>query len=119
MDPAARAALNQHSWPGNVRELINVTQRATILADGNDITLDDLPAEFSHLGESHEAGAPGETTRARTEAVAPAATCDRLDDVAKTHVLEVLKRENGNKAKTARAAGVIRAVVSKKALVST
>ena len=109
VDPAARAALNQHSWPGNVRELINVTQRATILADGNDITLDDLPAEFSHFAEAQEQYASEEGTPSRgSKAASSTATCDRLDDVAKSHVLEVLRRENGNKAKTARVLGIHR-----------
>ena len=33
----------RYDWPGNVRELANVLERAQILAEGDTITLDDLP----------------------------------------------------------------------------
>ncbi len=32
-----------YSWPGNIRELKNVLERSVILADGDMITIDDLP----------------------------------------------------------------------------
>jgi len=32
-----------YRWPGNVRELENVVERITVLARGNDITIEDLP----------------------------------------------------------------------------
>ncbi len=35
-------AIEQHSWPGNVRELENCIKRAVIMADGNQITLEDI-----------------------------------------------------------------------------
>jgi two-component system response regulator AtoC len=35
--------LLEHAWPGNVRELENVIERAMILADGDRITLGELP----------------------------------------------------------------------------
>lgn len=41
--PDALRALLNYSWPGNVRELANLLERAQILAEGNLITLDDLP----------------------------------------------------------------------------
>ncbi len=41
--PEAVAALVDYSWPGNVRELINVIERALLLCDGRQVTLDDLP----------------------------------------------------------------------------
>jgi DNA-binding NtrC family response regulator len=33
----------RYRWPGNVRELENVVERITVLARGNDITIEDLP----------------------------------------------------------------------------
>jgi DNA-binding NtrC family response regulator len=44
--PEALGVLQRYSWPGNVRELINVIERAVLLADGEDISLDDLPEEI-------------------------------------------------------------------------
>ncbi|MFP5408718.1 MAG: PEP-CTERM-box response regulator transcription factor [Gammaproteobacteria bacterium] len=38
----ALAALESHGWPGNVREMENLIKRATIMADGTQITADDL-----------------------------------------------------------------------------
>jgi NtrC-family two-component system response regulator AlgB len=43
---AASAAIRAYSWPGNLRELRNVIERAVILAQGNKISLEDLPAEL-------------------------------------------------------------------------
>lgn len=40
-DDALRA-IEQHRWPGNVRELQNIIKRATIMAEGERITADDL-----------------------------------------------------------------------------
>lgn len=38
----ALRAIEAHSWPGNVRELENCIKRAVIMADGNQITVDDV-----------------------------------------------------------------------------
>lgn len=38
----ALRAIEAHDWPGNVRELENCIKRAVIMADGNQITLDDV-----------------------------------------------------------------------------
>jgi two-component system NtrC family response regulator len=38
----ALGALEVHAWPGNVREMENLIKRATIMADGNQITAADL-----------------------------------------------------------------------------
>ena len=42
LDEAARKALVQHDWPGNVRELENRMQRATVVSDSAEISLEDL-----------------------------------------------------------------------------
>ena len=35
-------AIESHTWPGNIRELENCIKRATIMADGNQITLEEI-----------------------------------------------------------------------------
>jgi transcriptional regulator with PAS, ATPase and Fis domain len=95
IDSEAMAALECYPWPGNVRQLINVLERAKILADPPSIGLVDLPQELLHPELSG------------SESV-PQADGDSLAAIEKSHVLEMLKRENGNKARTARALGIDR-----------
>ena len=42
----AMDALERYPWPGNVRELENVVERVVALTEGDQITLDDLPANI-------------------------------------------------------------------------
>ena len=39
--------LRQHAWPGNIRELENLIERMTILRESDELTPDDLPADFA------------------------------------------------------------------------
>jgi len=43
----AMEALCSYAWPGNVRELINVLERAILLCENDQITLEDLPEEIA------------------------------------------------------------------------
>jgi len=45
VEPEAMQAMLAYAWPGNVRELQNAIARACILAEGQRICLEDLPAE--------------------------------------------------------------------------
>ena len=90
--PDAVKILQQYRWPGNVRELENVIERAVILAGpGEEIT-----ARFiSHLEaipESDE-GAPRVTI--------PEGGVD-IEDLEKQHILEALRKSEGNKSEAAR-----------------
>lgn len=107
MEPSAREALVKYDWPGNVRQLINVMERATILADGKEIKLQDLPREISHIVPCRTAMVHSVSTGGDAAGTANA-NVDRLDDIAMSHVLAVLQRENGNKAKAARVLGIHR-----------
>jgi two-component system NtrC family response regulator len=42
LSPEATAAIDGHAWPGNVRELENRIKRAMIMADGKQLTAEDL-----------------------------------------------------------------------------
>lgn len=94
VSPEAMAAMERYTWPGNVRQLINAIERARILAEGNEIHLGDLPAAVIH-------GPDGKSAL-------PTGNEDRLDSVERAHIIEVLNRSQGNKAKAARTLGVNR-----------
>jgi len=48
----ATRAIEFHNWPGNVRELENCIKRAVIMADGQQITRDDIGLEGNSANES-------------------------------------------------------------------
>jgi DNA-binding NtrC family response regulator len=49
ISPGFLNALASHTWPGNVRELQNVVERSVVLAEGQRLGIEDLPAELSRL----------------------------------------------------------------------
>jgi DNA-binding NtrC family response regulator len=54
--PSAMEALVEYEWPGNIRELENIIQSATILADGDCITRNELPDFLRQLTDEEGAG---------------------------------------------------------------
>jgi DNA-binding NtrC family response regulator len=50
--PEVLDLLRRYRWPGNVRELRNVIHRAAVMAEGEIITLDDLPERIRSLERS-------------------------------------------------------------------
>ncbi len=86
--------LENYEWPGNVRQLMNALDRAKIMADDGQIHWQDLPAAV--IG-GRNAAPPR-----------PVVDGDALAEVERAHIIEVLNREAGNKARTARALGINR-----------
>ena len=56
--PQAMDLLRGYSWPGNVRELQNYIERAVILGDGNELTVDLLPGIISGETNANDAVYP-------------------------------------------------------------
>ena len=113
-DADALAALEAYHWPGNVRQLSNVIERATVLADNNSITIDDLPGEVFNAAAT-VSSRPNVQTRhvAAINDVSGFAQQPQNDDsslavIEQNHVLEVLRRCGGNKARAARSLGIHR-----------
>ncbi len=52
IEPEAENLLIAYDWRGNVREIENIIARALILADGERITVADLPSHITRLGAS-------------------------------------------------------------------
>jgi DNA-binding NtrC family response regulator len=100
VESSAMQALEAYRWPGNVRQLFNALQRAQIMSDDKSIRLEHLPREvYATLGASTNGSGPLGAAIADT---------DQLTEVQRSHVLEILQRERGNKARTARALGINR-----------
>jgi DNA-binding NtrC family response regulator len=97
IESAASEAMERYPWPGNVRQLINAIDRAKILSESETIRLKDLPKEVV----SH---APGTSSNG---SIAVEVT-DDLASIQRSKVVEVLRREAGNKSKSARALGIDR-----------
>src|SRR5213596_4170087 len=45
LTPPTRRMLEDHGWPGNVRQLESAIERAILLCEGDEISVDDLPLE--------------------------------------------------------------------------
>ena len=106
IEPDALKALEAYSWPGNVRQLRNAVEKMVVLAAGETLTLDDVPAEI--LAPTAPA-APAEA--AATAAPAPTAS---LADVEKAQILAALKAAGGNKTAAADALGISRRTLHRK-----
>lgn len=85
---AAKRKLLQHDWPGNVRELENTLERALIFKRSDEIDAQDLSVEVCIPTVQGEAGSSGPS-------LLP------LDEVERRHILDVLARCGGNKARAA------------------
>jgi DNA-binding NtrC family response regulator len=92
----AQARMLSYPWPGNVREFENVIGNACMMAEGHTIDIDDLP-------ENIRSGAA--QGRAVDESLLS------LEELQKRHVLRVLERVDGNKARAAEILGIARATV--------
>lgn len=84
-------AVEAHPWPGNIRELENCIKRAVIMADGNQITADDLGLNAPEA--EGDASLDLRTVR---------------DEAEKKAVIAALARSNGNVLRAAELLGVSR-----------
>ena len=85
--PAALAAIRRYSWPGNVRELENRIKKAVVLCEGTVLRTEDLDFPPEELPP-------------------PVPLQEAKEEFERRYVLEVLERNGGNRARTARALGV-------------
>jgi DNA-binding NtrC family response regulator len=95
--PAAEEALQRHRWPGNVRELQHAVERAVLLGRGPLVEVADLPA----------------TLQAPTTAAA--SLKQALADPERQLIMEALERNGWRRDAAARALGINRTSLYKKA----
>ncbi|ADG83821.1 sigma-54-dependent Fis family transcriptional regulator [Thermincola potens] len=97
----AMEALVAYDWPGNVRELENVLERAMIIADGNIIKLEHLPAQVRVNSR------PGEEVKIKPLKQA-------VQELEKSMIENALKLTNNNRVNAAELLGIPRATLYQK-----
>jgi DNA-binding NtrC family response regulator len=92
LDPDLKHYLETHDWPGNVRQLRNCLESMVVLAAGDTLTMDDVPATLEHgiLSPEHSTSTTG----------------TRLEDLERGAVEQALAQHHGNRTHAARALGI-------------
>jgi DNA-binding NtrC family response regulator len=122
--------LVRHDWPGNVRELENVIRRAIVMAKGEAIRPDDLPAEVRSGGGVSVAPATGQVlgqaplpTDGNDIGTVAATLFHWAKEQPDLAVLPAVEREliahalrdtNGNQVRAAKLLGITRATLRKR-----
>ncbi len=92
LDPRTRKLLLDHPWPGNVRELENTIERAVVLAEGDTLTVGDLPERMREPADPVAASlATGELSIKKTARF-----------MEKTLIRQVLEKTRGNRTAAAK-----------------
>jgi DNA-binding NtrC family response regulator len=111
----ALSILRTHSWPGNVRELEHLVERAVVLCQGSTITTTELPDDLLQPAvQGGSAGAepePRHLDRDEEQQTGTAAAYGDPDNQAAAHILQMISRCGGNKAKAARLLGIDRSTL--------
>ncbi|AVX31042.1 regulatory protein, Fis family [Carboxydocella thermautotrophica] len=95
-----------YTWPGNIRELANVIETAFNFADGELITVNDLPQSLQWPSSQNPSSL-------RT-LFGTASLNDILDNIEKNYIVYALQICQGNKVKTAELLGISRPCLYKK-----
>lgn len=86
----------EYQWPGNVRELKNTIESMTVLCDGRQIRLQDLPETIArHVPAENAPAVTGPAAAASSESDAFYATLKEEVEKFEQHVIETVLRQNG------------------------
>jgi DNA-binding NtrC family response regulator len=94
VEERALRQLERYDWPGNVRQLINAVERARIMAEDRILRVRDFPREAME----HKPADTPDIVKCQ----------DDLATIERAKVVEVLRREAGNKTRAARTLGIDR-----------
>lgn len=110
LDDEAALALKAYSWPGNVRELENVIERSVVLADGSQVTLQELPVEIIQGRSSPVSSMTSDQSNASESnwmSTEPEWSA-RFETEERARLIQAMSKAGGNKSKAARVLGLPR-----------
>jgi DNA-binding NtrC family response regulator len=91
----ARKMMMEYGWPGNVRQLESAIERALLLAESDQITIEDLPVEIRQ--SVHAEGAAG--FRLPPEGIS-------FEDLERSLILQAMEQTGWNITRSARLLGL-------------
>lgn len=100
--PEALATLTAYSWPGNARELENAIERAVALAEGSNLTPEDLPERIRNSAQTSQLLAQARQQRMT------------LSELERAYIVETLRFTGGNKSRAAELLGCDRRTLHRK-----
>ena len=110
--------LQAYDWPGNVRELENAVQRASVMAKGECIVLDNLPPDIFSQPSSSKPDADGDDLAGLAAKLFRWARSDPelkvIAAVERELVINALKETGGNQVQAAKLLGITRATLRKR-----
>lgn len=101
VEPEAMERLIHYNWPGNVRELENAIERAVILEESSQITIETLPGKIT-------------SGSGQTEPLFHRPKSKTLEEIEKEYLIRVLKETNWKKKKTAEILGIDASTIYRK-----
>jgi len=105
-EPEVLQALTAYHWPGNVRQLENVIERCVVLARGETITMDDLPAELKEESTQFKSAADLLPTEINLG--------DTLEKIEAALIRRALARNNFIQVKAAESLGISKSLLQYK-----
>jgi len=106
-DNAAVARLTEYTWPGNVRQLRNTIERATILCEGNQISLSDLPL-LGDMGDIEQLLENIPSTNEELKGIKKEIRQKAVRKVEKNFILKALEKNKWNVTQAAQSVGLQR-----------
>ncbi len=106
-DDRAVGRLTAYEWPGNVRQLRNVVERAVILCDDDQVTLDELPL-FSDISDIEQLIEHVPATNEELKKIKKEIRQKAVSKVEKNFIRSALARNDWNVTRAARETGLQR-----------
>ena len=103
IDPRVKEIFGCYGWPGNIRELENLMERLVVMAGGDTIVLEDIPAELKLA-----ASAPQVSGTDGLEKPFKDVMKSHMEDVEKQAIVRCLEECGGNVTKAAQRLGLSR-----------
>ena len=103
IDSKVRKLFLHFNWPGNIRELENLIERLVLMTKGDNITIEDIPAELKSQGEAASISQLGDQNKSFKDIIK-----SKTEEIEKKMIIQVLEECDWNVTKAATQLGLSR-----------